>query len=170
MLRPDVEPVFLPGLGVLGPELLEIRLAVLLVAFVAPEAARHGGERVATHQLAGLTCHRDGLARVGVENVAVVAERPHLHLVNVHGARRVCRDPGACDVGAAGNGGEVDLCREGAVEPLKLLARERRASRGHEAEVREVEGRRLDAGLLELEKIPGARAPVGSLEFVADTQ
>lgn len=174
VLGPDVEPVVLALLSVLrggGMELLKVGLAVFaVVRGVAPEAARHRGEGVAADELAGLAGRGDRVARRRVENVAVVAQRPHLHFVGVDGPRRVGGHPGTRDVGAAGHGGEVDRGREGAVEPLKLLAREGRARGGDEVEAREVERRRPDARLLELQEIAGTRAPVGGSEFVADAQ
>lgn len=147
MLGPDIEPrsLGLPLLGLLtdvfNPESLKIRLVVFLVSGVAPEAARHRGEGVAADELAGLAGQGDGVAGRGVEDVAVVAERPHLHFVGVDGARRVGGHPGAGDVGAARDGRQVDRARKRAVEPLELLACQGRPGRGDEPETRQVERR-----------------------------
>lgn len=176
VLGPDVEPVVVVLLVLLsilrgGAEFLKVGFAVFaVVRGVAPEAARHRGEGVAADEFAGLAGRGDRLARRRVENVAVVAQRPHLHFIGIDGSRRVGGHPGTRDVGAAGYGGEVDRGREGAVEPLELLAREGRARGGDEAEAREVKRRRSDARLLELQEIAGTRAPVGGFEFVADPE
>lgn len=159
VLGPDVQVIYYrflaPVAGGEG-EAFEIRLAVLPVTCVAPEAARHAGKRGAADQFAsdlllflvshlslGLRCRRDQrLPRLRVEDVARVAQRPHLHFVREHRPRRVRGDPRTRDVGAARDGGEVDLPAGTAtrrrnalrrVEPQELGARERCAGGGDES-------------------------------------
>lgn len=157
MLRPDV-----------GAELLEIAGSVDLVPFVSPEVDGHGREGLADDHLASLAGVRNGFARFRIHDVDVVAEREHLHFADVHGSAGVRGDEGGCDLGAACGVADLNLFREGSVEPTVLLGGKGRAGAVHHSQVRQVVGV-LGFGLrhLQLQQVAGGGSEVGDPTYVS---
>lgn len=193
----------LAGLGVQhAGEPVEVRVHVLSVLrVVAPEENGRTREWLETHKLAWFAGVADApplhrlylLLGAGVrtrqhtrrslwilrEDVAVMPECPHLHLVRVHGARGIGRDPRGRDVRAARDRTQVDVGRrpprreQRAVEELHLARQQRGARRRHHLQGREVEAplqRPAARLLLQLQQVPRARAPVGRAVPLADGQ
>lgn len=151
---------------------LEIALPVPPpITLIPPEETRHARKRFANDHLARLSRSINRLTRPSVQNIDVHAQRAHLHFARVNGSSGIERDERGRGVGAAGRVANLHFGRERAVEPPVLVWGEGGAGGVDDAEGGEVEFPFGDAtGHFDFEKVAGAAAKVGYVEFLHEAK
>ncbi len=120
-------PVTMPPDAV---EMFEIGGAVFAIPRIVPELDRHRRKGLQAAELALFA--GDGLA-VLVKDVDRHAKAACLNLAGMNRLRRAAKDKAGDQVGAAGNGAELQISVDLVIDELERLGGERRSGRHHHA-------------------------------------
>src|SRR6185437_1989674 len=137
-------------------EPLEISCPITRPVQIVPETHRHRRKGRRAHQLAARAAYR---LAVIIHDVDGHPETAALDLSTMHGQCRAAESETGNDVGAAGDGGEMQIRLDRAISEVEAFGQERRAGGEHRPQCREVNtpcGR--VAVLLESREVLGAGA------------
>ncbi len=115
----------------------EIGVVIFLAIGIIPEHDGHGGKRLGANQFALFLFHR---MAVVIQHIHGHAEHRPLDFAAPDAGQRIAADEAAADIGAAGNGGEMDIGLYRVIDKIEILGAQRRAGGHHGAKVCELVG------------------------------